>query len=160
MKRHAIGLAVVLSLLGAGGALANNGWGLYGAYWDGADAAGPGFKLTFELVPALQFDLHVAHFGNVGEDDIDLDITTLEFGLAMNVPLTDTLKLSLGGGPSYNFADGDEADDEIGGYIGACLEFSPYKDVALFLEPRYIFLDPGPEDLNGFGVNLALMVTW
>jgi hypothetical protein len=152
--------AIVVMALSTGGARANNGWGLYGAWWEGGDAFGPGFKLTFELVPALQFDFHVAHFNDVGKGDTGLKVTPLEFGMAMNVPLTESLKLSLGGGPSYNFVNDGDADDEIGGYIGGCLEFAPYKDVALFLEARYVILDVGPEDLNGLGLNAGLMVTW
>ncbi|MBU1692800.1 MAG: hypothetical protein KJ726_06320 [Verrucomicrobia bacterium] len=152
-------VAALIVALSAVAAMANNGWGLYGAWWEGGDAFGPGFKLTFELVPALQFDFHVAYFNDVGEGDTGLNVTPLEFGLAMNVPVTETVKLSLGGGPSYNFVDGG-SDDEIGGYIGGCLEFAPYKDVALFLEARYVILDVGPEDLNGLGLNAGLMVTW
>lgn len=146
--------------LSAGAAQANNGWGLYGAYLEPGDAFGPGFKLTFELVPALQFDFHVAHFSSVETGQRKLELTPLETGLAMNVPLTKTLKLSLGGGPSYNRVDDGDADDEIGGYLGGCLEFAPYPNVALFIEPRYVFLDVGAGDLNGFGLNIGLMVTW
>ena len=159
MKRI-VGLAVVIMALAAGGAQANNGWGLYGAWWEGGDAFGPGFKLTFELVPALQFDFHLAYFNDVGDGDTDLSVTPLEFGLAMNIPVSDQLKFTVGGGPSYNFVDDGDADDEIGGYIGGSLEYSPYKDVALFLEARYIFLDAGAEDLNGPGLSAGLMVTW
>ncbi|MBP7829322.1 MAG: hypothetical protein KA248_05350 [Kiritimatiellae bacterium] len=158
MKRI-VGMAAVILALAAGGAQANNGWGLYGAWWEGGDAFGPGFKLTFELVPALQFDFHVAYFNDAGEGDTGISVTPLEFGLAMNLPVSEKLKFMVGGGPSYNFIeDGD--DDEIGGYIGGGLEFAPYKDVALFLEARYIFLDVGDEDLNGLGLNAGLMVTW
>lgn len=149
--------ALVLSTTAA---QANNGWGLYGAYLEKGEAFGPGFKLTVEMVPALQLDFHAAHFNEVTAGGLELKVTPLEIGLAMNVPLTESLKLSLGGGPSYSFVENGEADDEIGGYIGGCLEFAPYPDVALFLEARCVFLDVGPEDLNGLGLNAGLMVTW
>jgi hypothetical protein len=158
-------VAAFLLCVSVAGALANNGWGLYGAYWDagdGGEALGPGFKLTVEMVPAMQLDVHVAYFGDFAEEDLDLTVVPLDLGLVLNLPVSDKAKFTLGGGPSYAFVDSDDpdADDEFGGYVGGGLEFKVGEGAALFAELRYNFLDASDVDLNGMAANAGIMVTW
>lgn len=154
-----IGMALLLCGV-VTSARATNGWGLYGSYLAEPDAFGPGLKITFELVPEVQFDLRVARFSSVDTPAGDVTLVTAEAGMGLNVPLRKPFNLVLGGGPAYHFVDGAGQTDEVGGYLGGCLEFAPYKNAALFFEARYVFLDLDAEDLSGLGLNFGLMVTW
>jgi hypothetical protein len=167
-----IWIAVTAIVLGcAMTASANFGWGLYGSAWstaDGDDVFGPGFRLTLEMVPAIQLELRASSMNGLtvekGSSEYDLDLVPIEAGLALNLPLNDKVKFMLGGGPTYTFVDADEAldvSDEIGAYFSAGFELAVGNGAALFAEARYNFLDLGSDiNLNGPGANVGLMITW
>jgi hypothetical protein len=170
MKKILIALTAVM--LGcAMTASANFGWGLYGSAWstaDGDDVFGPGFRLTMEMVPAIQLELRASSMNGLtitqGSNEFDVNLIPLEAGLAVNLPLNEKVKFMLGGGPTYTFVDADtgiDVSDEIGAYFSAGFELTISGGAALFAEARYNYLDLGSDvNLTGPGANVGLMITW
>ena len=160
-------------------AFADNGWGLYGSYWnpsDGRGTFGPGAKLSIEMIPSLQLEVRSSYNNKIFTDSQggELNSVPLEAGLALSAPVLDRLTLYGGGGPGYYFFSGHaHAQDTIGFYGVAGLELAVSENKAfyggtrtsLFAEAVYRHVNPDvgggqSVDLSGSVFNVGLMLHW
>lgn len=116
-----------------------------------------------------------------------LDVIPLEADLVLQFPVApDQMKIYVGGGVGYYMIDGEleggggtadfDPDDEVGYFALAGAEFIMSPQVSLFAEAKYTFLEVEEgevtyedesvelEDLegemDGFGANIGLLMTW
>lgn len=153
----------------------NNGWGVFGSYWNSADGeavTGPGLRITAELFPEAMLDFRVSSFsGLVEHPDGDLDVVPLDLGVTVLFPMNEIFTLHLGAGFGYYLADGPGADDEFGlnvlggGEVLLKKSDASYGrvDIKLFAELMYRAVDlknTAGANVDGAGLNAGLMVNW
>ncbi len=145
----------------------HNAWGVMASYWDSADASesfGGGLKFSFGLTEDVQLELRGTHFGDFGESaegvDVDLEVTPLEAGMALQRALAGPFELFVGGGLGYYLMDSDVsapagvlvgggAGDELGFYLTTGIEWLTSTSTAsygkteavLFAELMYRFVN-------------------
>lgn len=171
MKR--ILAVLVIILLGSSGmAWGSNAWGLYGAYWntaDADDAFGAGLKVSVEMIEGIQLELRGTYVETLTAADLDLDVFPLEAGLAVTHAASERVDLYGGGGLGYYFMGGDgNPDDEVGFYFTTGAEMvvsdsgASYgkTESVLFTELMYRFVDAHDASLDGLGVNAGLLIRW
>ena len=165
MKKWAMAMLVSVAL--AGGARADNGWGIYGSYWQPGDwdgAVGAGGKISFEIAKHALFDARATWFDDfeldAGGDRLQLEAVPFEAGLTITTGL-EPVEVYFCGGMSWYTMDGGiyqsgvktdvDFDDELGFYGGIGFEVPVSEDVAhlgatritLFAEAlyRYVSVD-------------------
>jgi len=181
-------IASVIAALGLQSAVASNGIGFFGSYWnteDSDDGFGGGAKLKIELMPGLCFEVRGSYFPDLAADeddaDIDLKVIPVEGALIVELALQEGVNIYGGGGAGYYFMHTDVevggveldvgVDDSVGYFGIAGLELCISEAVTLFAEGKYTWLDideieieglviPLEEDieLNGFGANAGLLI--
>lgn len=156
--------------------------GVFGSYWDTADAdeaIGFGTKLRFGIV-----ELRGTYFQDVtadtedDEEGIDVRAIPLEVGFAVKFAKDAAVSPYLGGGGGYYLLDANDfdVDDEIGWYAVAGADFGrQFSGMSFNVEAIYRGMeatvreasDGLPEvdeevdlDLGGFGLNAGLVFTF
>jgi hypothetical protein len=174
MKRWALAMVILAAMVA--GARADNGWGIYGSYWQPGDwdgAAGAGGKISFEVVKNALFDIRATWFDDftLDEDGTRLQVEAVPFeaGLTITTGL-EPVNVYFCGGLSWYTMDGGvyqsgvktdvDFDDEFGFYGGIGFEVPVSEDVAhlgatritLFAEAlyRYASVDEVSTGLNTF----------
>jgi len=153
-------MILVASLGLAGGAWADNGWGLFGSYWDAGDwgdGAGVGTKFAFELFPGAMLDFRTAWLdelaGEIDGVETRADLLPLELGVT-GVKAVGPVELQAGVGMGYYLMDGSfytddgdkenlNLDDEVGYYATVGLEWELSRDDAWVGANRLTFLLEG-----------------
>ncbi|HHX97777.1 MAG: outer membrane beta-barrel protein [Kiritimatiellia bacterium] len=171
---------VLLSLaVMTGVALADNGLGIFGTYWDTEDLGGGfggGIKFRGNLGDLFGVDLRASCVTQLDdwEGDDDLYLIPLEALLLFRIPLGEysPVKAYVGGGGGYVIvpeADDIDFDDDFC-FIGVGgIEFALNENVSLFAEAMYRFFEvdgmeidgenidlKGELEFTGFGVNAGL----
>ncbi len=160
---------------------ADNGWGLFGSYWnpsDGDSAFGPGVRLAVEMIPGVQLDMRVSYFNDVMKESEgpSLKVIPLEAGLNLIAPAADRLNVYGGIGIGYYLMDSDaDVDNEVGFFLNGGVEFVMIENEAfyggtrasLFAEAMYRSVsadkagnDGKDMDLDGLVLSGGLMVRW
>ncbi len=170
-------MAAVLIAVGlAAGARADNGWGIYGAYWTPGDwdgAGGVGAKISFEIVPNALLDLRGTWLEDLETDDggatLELEAIPWEAGLTIRSGW-EPVDVYVCGGLGYYQMEGDialpgggrqDADfsEEIGYYGGVGLEVTVIEEAAdlgatritLFAEALYRGVSVDDVSVDGIG---------
>ncbi len=167
--------------LGAAGATAGSGVGVFGTYLDAKDP-GPGFgggvKFKADLSEYFGVEVRASCITQFDEDDSDdgLYLIPLEGGLVFNLPLGEDVPLTLYGGGGGGYAiipecDDIDLDDTFCFYGVGGVEFAMGEAASLFVEGQYRVLevdgaetDDGGEvdfddevEFTGFGINAGLL---
>jgi len=184
MRKFLVVLGVVL--LSSMVASAAGGLGVFGSYWDTKDADsgwGAGAKFQLEVIPNICVEARGTYFPDFGKssgDDPKLNVIPAEADAIIKFPISDMLVPYVGGGAGYYMFDIDNndsavdisVDDEFGFFALAGVEVGLSKQVSLFAEGKYTWLDvtakasgggmSESEDasMNGFGGNAGLMLKW
>lgn len=177
---------VVLSVVLLGTVVASaNGLGVFGSYWNTKDADsgwGGGAKLQFDVMPNVCIEGRGSYFPDFGDSDSDssMDVIPVEADAIIKFPISDSLTPYVGGGAGYYMFDVDsdndgvkvDVDDEFGWFALAGVEIGLSKQVSLFAEGKYTWLDVTAKatgmgvdvsedaSMDGFGGNAGLMLKW
>ncbi len=145
MKRWVamVGMAAAL----AGGARADNGWGLFGSYWvpgDWDSTFGAGGKISFEVADNALLDIRGTWFDDLvlsqGEQELQVESIPVDVGLTITTGLA-PVDLYFCGGLSWYTMEGEvvladgtrtdaDLDDEVGFYGGIGIEVAVNEEVA------------------------------
>jgi hypothetical protein len=181
MKRLLTVLAILV--LGTCGAWAS-GIGVLSEYWSTADADngfGWGGKINLDVNKYVALEIRGSYFPDLSKEDagenFDLSVIRNEADVIGKIPISHMAHAYGGGGGGYyildgEFDNGDSLDlkDEFGFFLLAGCEFSPVKNLGLFAEFKYTFLDSSIDEdmligdsdfsLNGPGGTVGAMWTW
>ena len=160
MKKVVIFVLLALSVPSL--CFAQQGWkiGVHGAYSAGGDIeeseAGFGGQAEVAINDSFSVELAVSRFSDgISEEtvEIDQDITTIGMSAIWKNKTSDKLMLYLLGGLDYNIIDMDvktslsgvnfeaDVDDKVGFHMGCGLQFGMLRNMGMFVEYRYTFLE-------------------
>jgi hypothetical protein len=157
MKKMALMLVAVLGLSGA--TWADNGWGIFGSYWEPGDldgAGGVGGKISFEIAPHALLDFRATWYENFeqssGDTTASLEMMPFDVGFSL-VAGTKPVDVYMMAGYSFFSIDGDvysggrkvdvDFDDENGFYAGAGLEVTLSDNPGVTGATRITFMVEG-----------------
>jgi opacity protein-like surface antigen len=142
--------------------------GAVGTYLDTEDlgkAYGGGVRLKYDLIEYVGMDFRASM---VRLQDPSINMFPLEANLMLQFPVGNTVLPYGGFGVGYYFFDGGDFSlkDRVGYGPLAGLELRLTRDVALFGEARWLFLEPDVSGvpgvdkarLDGFGINAGIML--
>jgi len=174
-ERRLIGLALIALVAVTGGCSSTGSGvelGILATELDGGDLGegfGGGAKLELNPIDLISIDGRVSW---IRHDDTDIDVVPLEAAALLNLPLFwEHFVPYVGVGAGYYLFDGDGADlDDEWGYFPLLGVELGLQKLSFIAEARYLQLETdvkkgvGPlagkdkADMNGFGVNMGLII--
>ena len=184
--RH-LKVGALLLVLAAGPAFAG-GLGPYIGTWSTSDVdddTGLGVKLELDMGSVWDLEIRVSQFEELqfpeNQPQFEIEVTTIDLGIAYNFSKARKVNPYLGGGVSYGLLDLGILDDptilgrisdELGFYALGGLEYQITRVLDLFVEVYYRQLEAEiegddltnfvkiPLDSSGPGANLGILLSW
>jgi len=165
---RAVVVAGLLSLSAGRSSAADVSIGALGSYLDTKDlgkAYGGGLRLKYDLIEYVGLDFRASM---VRLQDPSINMFPVEANLTLQLPIANTVIPYGGFGVGYYFFDGGDINlkNQVGYGPVAGLELRLSRDLAVFGEARWLFLEPEVSGLpgvdkarlDGFGINAGIML--
>lgn len=160
MKSMVCALSLLCPILVSAQVESGHGWGVFASSYspdDGDTGFGLGARIGIQILPSTTLDFRATWYEDVGGDGVDLKVVPLEMALIGDLPVSDRIALTAGGGIGYYDLDASVfspggakfdagVDSEIGYFGLAGIEITLIDDLpaelgatrtTLFAEVKY-----------------------